>query len=60
MFKLKIKKSGQTCLTTKFFNTLQEVADHIKTICNANTLEEVLTHQKEFNIRFYLSYNKNN
>ena len=41
------------------FNTIQEVAEHIKTICDAKTLQDILKVQKEFNLRFYLSYKKN-
>ena len=54
MFRLRIKRDGQTAITTKFFNTLQEVAEEIKTICQADTIQEILKAQKEFNYRFYV------
>lgn len=58
MYKLKIKSQHSSSTTTKFFNTLQEVAEQIKTICNASNLAEVLKHQKEFNFRFYVTFKK--
>lgn len=59
MYKLKIKRTDQICITTKFFNTIQEVAEYFSMILNINSLEDMLKSQKEFNFRFYLSYKKN-
>lgn len=59
MYKLKIKRADQICITTKYFNTIQEVADYFSIILNIRSLEDVLKSQKEFNFRFYLSYKKN-
>lgn len=58
MYKFKYKVQNEQP-EVFYFNTLQEVAEHIKTICDAKTLQDVLKVQKEFNIRFYLSYKKN-
>ena len=54
-YKLKIKAFNCESVTTKEYNTLQEVADKIKEICNANNLKEILKVQKKYNIRFYIS-----
>lgn len=59
MYKLKIKRTDQECITTKYFNTIQEVADYFSLILNINCLEDMLKSQKEFNFRFYLSYKAN-
>lgn len=58
MYKFKYKVQNEEP-EVFYFNTLQEVAEYIKTICDAKTLQDVLKVQKEFNIRFYLSYKKN-
>ena len=58
MYKLKIKRADQQSTTTKFFKTLQEVAEQIKTTCHASSIAEVLKAQKEFNYRFYITYKK--
>lgn len=57
MYKLKTvcKNVGQNVYECK---TLQEVAELIKIACDAKTLEEVLKVQKEWSIRFYLTYKK--
>lgn len=55
MYKLKIKSLGCKTSTTRFFTTLQEVADNIRAMLNAETLAEVLAKQKEYNLRFYVS-----
>lgn len=52
-FKYKVKNELPEVF---YFNTLQEVANYIKTLCEAETLQNVLKVQKEYNIRFYLSY----
>lgn len=58
MYKLKIKSLGCKTSTTRYFNTLQEVADNIRAMLNAETLAEVLAKQKEYNLRFYVSETK--
>ena len=55
MFKLKHKVQGEE-LQHEEFKTLQEVAARIKQLTDAETLQEVLKAQKEFNIRFYITY----
>ena len=54
-YKLKIKAFNCVCETTKEYKTLQEVADKIKEVCNADNLKDILKAQKEYNIRFYIS-----
>lgn len=58
MYKLKIKRSDAESITTKYFKTLQEVAEFIKIAFSVNSLEEMLKIQKEFNFRFYLTYKR--
>ena len=60
MYKLKIKRTDQQSITTKYFNTIQEVSDHLSICLNVNSLDDMLRLQKEFNFRFYLSYKKEN
>lgn len=55
MYRLKHKVQGEE-LQREEFKTLQEVAARIKQLTEANTLQEVLNAQKEFNIRFYITY----
>lgn len=57
MYKLKTvcKGVGSNVYECK---TLKEVADQMRTACGAESLEEVLKVQKEWNIRFYLTYKK--
>lgn len=57
MFKLKHKAQGEE-LQREEFKTLQEVTARIKQLTDAETLQEVLKAQKEFNIRFYITYKK--
>jgi len=57
MYQLKHKIQGEE-LAVESFDTLQEVADRIKLLTEANTLKDVLKAQKEFNIRFYLTWKK--
>ena len=59
MFKLKHKVQGEE-MAVETFKTLAEVADRIKFLTDAETLADVLKAQKEFNIRFYLTYKKDN
>ena len=54
-YKLKIKAFNCESVTTKEYNTLQEVAHKIAEICNADNLKDILKAQKEYNIRFYIS-----
>lgn len=58
MYKFKYKAQGEEAQVF-YFNTLQEVADCIKLLCEADSLQKVLEVQKEFNIRFYLTYKAN-
>ena len=60
MYKLKIKRTDQQSITTKYFNTIQEVSDYLSICLNVNFLDDMLRLQKEFNFRFYLSYKKEN
>lgn len=55
MYKLKIKRTDQQSITTKYFNTIQEVSDYLSTCLNVNSLDDMLRLQKEFNFRFYIS-----
>lgn len=55
MFKLKHKAYGEE-LQHEEFKTLQEVTERIKQLTSSETLQEVLKAQKEFNIRFYITY----
>lgn len=57
MYRLKVKTLNEQPIVFNF-NTLQEVAEHISKFCNAANLSQVLKFQKEFNVRFYLSYKK--
>ena len=54
MIKLKYKVPNEG---TQVFEceTVQEVAELIKQICEASTLAEVLKVQKEYNLRFYIT-----
>lgn len=60
MYKLKIKRADQATSTTKYFNTLQEVAFYLNNFLNISTLSSMLREQNENNFRFYLSYKKEN
>ena len=60
MYKLKIKRTDQQSITTKYFNTIQEVSDYLRICLNVKSLDDMLRLQKEFNFRFYLSYKKEN
>ena len=59
MWKLKYKCKDEE-LQTEYYNTLQEVTDRIMFICNADNIKDVVKAQKEFNIRFYVSFKKEN
>ena len=60
MYKLRIKKAEQQTITTKYYNTIQEVTDYLKLLLNSENLTEMLQKKKELNFRFYLSYKKEN
>ena len=60
MYKLRIKKAEQQTITTKYYNTIQEVTDYFKLLLNSESLAEMLQKKKELNFRFYLSYKKEN
>lgn len=55
MYKFKYKAQNEETQVF-YFRTLQEVTDYIKLLCEADNLLKVLEVQKEFNIRFYLTY----
>jgi len=55
MYKLRIKSSEYESVTTRYFDTLQEVAENVKRTLNAESIEEIIKKQKEYNIRFYIS-----
>ena len=54
MFKLKYKVAGEEP-EVEYFETLQEVAEHMKFLCEAENIEDVLKCEKEHNIRFYIT-----
>lgn len=58
MYKFKYKAQNEEPQVF-YFNSLQEVTDYIKLLCDAKTLQQVLEVQKESNIRFYLTYKAN-
>lgn len=58
MYKFKYKAQSEDAQVF-YFNSLQEVTDYIKLLCDAKTLQKVLEVQKEFSIRFYLTYKAN-
>lgn len=58
MYKLKYKFAEEKELNTRYFLTLQGVAEQIAFICGAENLADAFKVAKEFNIRFYLSYKK--
>ena len=60
MYKLRIKRTDQLAITTKYFKTIQEVAEYLKNNLNIETAADIARSQKEFNFRFYLSYKKEN
>lgn len=60
MYKLRIKSPDYESVTTRYFNTLQEVAKNIYFSLNAKTIQEVLKKQKEYNLRFYITEIKEN
>lgn len=59
MYKLKYKAQGEISQTF-YFKTIQEVFDYICLLCESDKIEDILKVQKEYNIRFYISYKKDN
>lgn len=59
MYKLKYKAHGDIPQVF-YFKTIQGVFDEICKICESNKIEDILKVQKEYNIRFYISYKKDN
>lgn len=59
MYKLKYKAQGDVP-QVYYFKTMQEVLGEICKICESNKIEDILKVQKEYNIRFYISYKKDN
>ena len=59
MWKLKHKCRNEE-VQTEYYNTLQEVTKRIMFLCDANNIQDVIKAQKEFNIRFYVSFKKEN
>lgn len=57
MYKFKYKAQNEDPQVF-YFNTLKEVADYISLLCESSKLADILQVQKEYNIRFYLSYKK--
>lgn len=57
MYKFKYKAQNEISQTA-YFKTMQEVFDYICLLCASNKLEDILKVQKEYNIRFYISYKK--
>ena len=60
MYLLKYKMQGEKDFTKKYFKSVQAVAEHMKFLCGADNLAECLKVAKEYNIRFYLTYKKEN
>ena len=59
MYKLKIKSGNCSIITTRYFDSIEEVTQNIMITCNADTIEDCLKYQKEYNIRFYVKEIKN-
>lgn len=60
MYKLKIKRMNQKSITTKYFNSTQEVADYLADNLNINNITQLMREQKETHLQIYLSYKKDN
>lgn len=59
MYKLKYKAQGDMPQVF-YFKTMQAVFDYICLVCDCDKIENILKVQKEYNIRFYISYKKDN
>lgn len=59
MWKLKYKCRDEEPMA-EYFNTLQEVTDAIMFLCDAKNIKNAIDAQNEFNIRFYVSFKKEN
>lgn len=57
MYKFKYKAQNEISQTF-YFKTVQEVFDYIYLLCGSEKIEDILKVQKEYNIRFYISYKK--
>lgn len=57
MYQLKHHVFGEE-IQKEDFETLQEVADRMKELAEANTISQILNNQKQYNIRFYVKSNK--
>lgn len=57
MYKFKYKAQGEEAQIF-YFKSIQEVFDYIYLLCESDKIEDILKVQKEYNIRFYISYKK--
>lgn len=57
MYKLKYKAQGDIPQVF-YFKTMHEVFDYICLVCDCDKIENIMKVQKEYNIRFYISYKK--
>lgn len=55
MYQLKNHVFGEE-IQKEDFETLQEVADRMKELAEANTISQILNNQKQYNIRFYVKF----
>lgn len=55
MYQLKHHVFGEE-IQKEDFETLQEVADRMKELAEANTISQILNNQKQYNIRFYVKF----
>lgn len=53
MYQLIIKRINQSTITTKFYNTMLEVVQHIKTLTGA-TFKELQQAQAKYQYQFYI------
>lgn len=58
MYKFKYKAQNEDAQVF-YFKTFQEVAEYIYLLCESSNIENILKVQKEYNIRFYLTYKEN-
>lgn len=55
MYQLKHHVFGEE-IQKEDFETLQEVANRMKELAEANTISQILNNQKQYNIRFYVKF----
>lgn len=55
MYQLKHHVFGEE-IQKEDFETLQEVADRMKELAEANIISQILNNQKQYNIRFYVKF----